>query len=218
MIAPEARQPRYRPPEGAAVLLLVRHGESVAAVRDRPFDMTDGHGDPPLHPDGEVQARAVCARLAALGVDAVVVTTLRRTRQTAEPLLRATRLAATVEPDLREVHLGDWDGGAYRFHAAEGHPAFLRAQARGEWGEIPGAETNAALHTRVRAGLMRVAAAHPDRRVACFVHGGVIGAAIALATGAAPFAFNGSANGSISELVVHDDRMQVRRFNDCAHL
>ncbi|WBU56169.1 histidine phosphatase family protein [Paracoccus sediminicola] len=213
-----ARQSRYVPPRDAAVLLLVRHGESMPAIRDQSFQLRDGQGDPELHPDGKAQARLVCARLLREGVDAVVVSTLTRTQQTAAPLLEATGLKPVIEADLREVHLGEWEGGAYRFHAAEGHPAIRRARDLGEWGEIPGAETTAELHRRVRASLIRTAQAHPDQRVACFVHGGVIGAALSLATGAAPFAFNGAANGSISELVVKGQHMQVRRFNDCAHL
>ena len=39
-----------------------------------------------------------------------------------------------------------------------------------------------------------------------------------MATGAAPFAFNGAANGSISRIVVHGERMIVRGFNDVSHL
>ncbi|MGB1415501.1 MAG: histidine phosphatase family protein, partial [Paracoccaceae bacterium] len=87
-----------------------------------------------------------------------------------------------------------------------------------EWGEIPNAETTEALHSRVRAGLMRIARAHPDQLVAVFVHGGVISAAMSIATGAKPFAFLGAANGSISRLVVDGDRMFVRGFNETSHL
>lgn len=50
------------------------------------------------------------------------------------------------------------------------------------------------------------------------VHGGVIGAIMAMATGAENFAFIGADNASISELVVLGDRWLVRRFNDTAHL
>ena len=48
--------------------------------------------------------------------------------------------------------------------------------------------------------------------------GGVVGAALAIASGAEPFAFNGAANGSISRIVVHGPRFIVRGFNDCTHL
>ena len=214
----EARQRRFAPPPGAADLLLVRHGESQAAVRGTPFAMVEGQGDPALRAEGRAQARAVAERLKAMPVEAIYVTTLRRTHQTAAPLAAHLGLVPRVERDLREVFLGDWEGGEYRFRAARGDPACLRARERHEWGELPGAETTAALHARVRAGLTRIARAHPDRLVAVFAHGGVIGAALALATGAPAFAFHGAENGSISRLVISGDAMIARGFNDVSHL
>ena len=50
------------------------------------------------------------------------------------------------------------------------------------------------------------------------VHGGVIAAALALATKSPPFAFVGAENGSISRLVVQGDRMILRGFNEVSHL
>lgn len=214
----EYRQHVYQPPTGAVDLLLIRHGESAAARPGQSFPMKDGHGDPALHDNGHVQARSVGERLKSAPLAALYVTTLQRTHQTAAPLASFLGLTPQVEPDLREVSLGDWDGGLYRIKAALGDPAFARAEATQEWGEIPGAETTALLHQRVRAGLLRIAAANPDSQVAAVVHGGVIGAALSIASGAAPFAFNGAANGSISRLVIHGDRMVVRGFNDVAHL
>lgn len=214
----EVRQHRFTPPKGAADLLLIRHGETEAARRGESFPMVAGQGDPSLRPEGEAQARAVADRLKDMPISAIWVTTMRRTAQTAAPLAAALGLTPQVEPDLREVHLGDWDGGEYRFRAAANDPAFLRARELQEWGEIPGAETNKVLQARVRAGLMRIAAKHPDELVAVVVHGGVIGAALALATGAAPFSFNGADNGSISRLVVQGERMILRGFNDVTHL
>jgi len=214
----EYRQHVYRPPVGAVDLLLIRHGESEPARPGESFQMKDGHGDPALHPQGQAQAQAVGERLKGDPLAALYVTTLRRTHQTAAPLAAYLGLTPVIEPDLREVHLGDWDGGLYRIKAAEGDPAFARATQAQEWGEIPGAETTAQLHARVRAGLLRIAARHADQRVAAVVHGGVIGAALSIATGAAPFAFNGAGNGSISRLVILGDQMVVRGFNDVTHL
>lgn len=214
----EARQHKFVPPKGAADLLLIRHGETQAAVRGQSFPMVNGQGDPALRPEGEAQAVAVGERLKTEPISAIYVTTMQRTHQTAAPLAGHLGLAPRVEPDLREVFLGDWDGGEFRFRAAENDPAILRARAGHEWGELPGAETTAALQTRVRRGLLRIAAAHPDELVAVVVHGGVVGAALALATGARGFAFSGAANGSISRLVVHGEDMIVRGFNDVSHL
>jgi probable phosphoglycerate mutase len=214
----EARQHRFVLPEGAADLLLIRHGETQAAIRGQSFPLVAGQGDPALRPEGEAQARAVAARLKSEPIAGIWVTTMQRTHQTAAPLAEALGLEPQVEADLREVHLGDWDGGEYRFRANENDPAFLRARDGHEWGEIPGAETTATLHARVRAGLMRIAARHPNELVAVVVHGGVVGAALSIASGAVPFAFNGAANGSISRLVVQGERMIVRGFNDVSHL
>ena len=214
----EYRQHVFQVPPRAVDLLLIRHGESAAARPGESFPMVDGHGDPDLHENGRRQAEQVGARLAATPLAALYVTTLRRTHQTAAPLAARLGLTPLVEPDLREICLGEWDGGLYRIKAAEGAPEFQRAVANQEWGEIPGAETTAQLRDRVAAALARIATAHADQRVAAFVHGGVIGAALALASGAQPFAFNGAANGSISRIVLTQDRMIVRGFNDCTHL
>ena len=214
----EARQQRFTPPKGATDLLLIRHGETQAAVRGSSFPMVDGQGDPALHPDGEAQAIAVGERLKAAPLRAIYVTKMQRTHQTAAPLAEQLGLTPKVDPDLHEVFLGDWDGGEYRFRAAAQDPAFLRAKERQEWGEIPNAETTAQLQTRVRAGLLRIAAEHPDELVAVVVHGGVIGAALAVATGSPAFAFHGAENGSISRLVIQEDNMILRGFNGVSHL
>ena len=214
----EIRQLKFKPWPGAADLLLIRHGESQAAVEGVPFPMKDGHGDPALHPNGQQQAIAVGERLKTWPIAAIYVTTLQRTHQTAAPLARHLGLTPKVEPDLREVCLGQWDAGLYRLKAAEGDPIFRRSIDNQEWGEIPGAETTAELQARVRNGLLRIASSHPDQLVAVVVHGGVIAAAMSLATGAAPFAFLQAENGSISRLVIDRDKMKVRGYNDVSHL
>ena len=83
---------------------------------------------------------------------------------------------------------------------------------------IPGAESTPSLAARVRAAIDRLAAGHAGHRVAIFTHGGVIGQALALASGSRPFAFLSADNGSISRLVVVEKRWIVRGFNDTAHL
>ncbi len=199
-------------------LLLIRHGQSEAYVEGRPFPLIDGHGDPPLSALGRDQAGKVADRVAGAGIDAIYVTTLCRTAQTAAPLAERLGLAPVVEPDLREVNLGEWEGGLYRKMVAEFHPIAQRMFAEERWDVIPGAESLVSFDGRVRAAIGRLAAAHPSQRVAVFTHGGVIGQALALASGSRPFAFNAADNASISRLIVTADRWFVRSFNDTAHL
>jgi 2,3-bisphosphoglycerate-dependent phosphoglycerate mutase len=199
-------------------LLLVRHGASQAYLDGMPFPLVDGHGDPPLAPEGLAQARLVCARLAAAAIDAIYVTTLRRTTQTAAPLAQQLGLKLRVEAGLREVYLGAWEGGVLRKMVAEGHPISQQMLAEERWDVIPGAEPAVAFAARIRASIERMAAAHRGQRVAAFTHGGVIGEALAQASGSRRFAFLGAENASISRLVVTADRWIVRGFNDSAHL
>lgn len=215
---PAFRQRPFQLPPGATDLLLVRHGQSQAYVDGTLFDLVDGQGDPPLSDDGREQARRVGARLARTGVDAIYVSTMRRTAQTAAPLAGELGLTPAVEAGLREVHLGDWEGGVFRKNVAEGHPVALRMMAEQRWDVIPGGEPAEALAARVRAAIERIAVAHPDGRVAAFTHGGVIGQVLALAAGSRPFAFLGAENASISRLVITAERWIVRGYNDTAHL
>jgi 2,3-bisphosphoglycerate-dependent phosphoglycerate mutase len=216
------RQARFKMPPGATELLLIRHGESQAADPDLPFPLVGGHADPALDPNGHDQAERLADRLAnrrgGSSIDAIYVTTLRRTAQTAAPLAERLGLTPRVEPGLREVFLGDWEAGLFRKMVAESHPIAEQMWAEERWDVIPGAEPASEFAARVGGAMRRLAAAHPDQRLAVIVHGGVIGQALALASGSRPFAFLGASNASISRVVMAGDRWIVRGFNDTAHL
>lgn len=215
----EYRQHRFQLPPGATDLLLIRHGESAPARVGVPIVQVDGHADPDLDPRGTQEAELVAARLADEDVTAIYVTTLRRTVQTAAPLAARTGITPTVEADLREVYLGEWEGAAFRKHIRERHPIAVEMWEQQRWDPIPGSEPMDALRKRVSAAIGRIAAHHPDERVVAFTHGGIIGMIVHLATGSTPFAFVGADNGSLTHLVVlPDDRWIVRRFNDTGHL
>ena len=213
------RQLRFRRPPGACELLLIRHGESAPDIEGKGFPLLDGHGDPPLHPEGEIQAVKVADRLVASGeqIERIYVTTLQRTHQTAAPLAERLGLEPEVEPDLREVYLGEWEGGGFRKAMAEGHPIGQKMMAEQRWDVIPGAEPADAFAERVERAIRRIAAENADRTVAVFSHGGVIGQILAMTASSRGFAFTPD-NGSISHIVVDGDRWTLRRFNDTAHL
>lgn len=218
-------QRRFEPPEGSTAIYLVRHGATQAAHPDRPFETRDGHGDPPLAPEGIEQARRVGERLVTehrvKPFSAVYVTTLRRTLQTAEPVLEATGLAHRIEADLREVHLGEYEGGLLRLKGAEGDPLVREVYSQERWDVIPGAESWDVFQSRCVRAIERITAAHRGERVLTVVHGGVIGAVLAHVTQSRNFAFVGADNSSVSEIVhLPDpfDRWVLRRFNDVTHL
>lgn len=212
------RQHSYQAPSGATEILLVRHGESRAASADNPFPLVDGHGDPELHANGAAQALLVRDRLQHENIAAIYATSLQRTQQTAAPLAAQLGLEVAIEADLREVLLGEWEGGVLRMKAAAGDPIYQQMQAEERWDAIPGAESWTALNQRTMAALGRIHGRHPDQKVVAVVHGGVIGHIAAHASGARPFAFNGADNGSITHIVMLADMLKVRSFNDNAHV
>ncbi len=213
-------QSRFAPPPGATEILLVRHGESAAHVEGELFSLVGGHGDPPLAPDGVEQAKLAAQRLIDTNerIAAVYVTTLQRTVQTVAPLVERLGLTPIVEADLREVFLGDWEGGEFRRRVADGDPIAQLMYVEQRWDVIPGGEPAHQFRNRVQRGIERIAAAHPDELVVAVVHGGVIGEIMNIATGSTGFAFTGSDNASISHVVVTADRWMVRCWNDTSHL
>lgn len=210
-------------PDDATELILVRHGASMPAVPDAPFPLLDGHGDPPLAPEGVAQAEVVARRLAAFeGADAmaIAVSGLTRTVQTAAPLVGLLGREPVELPELREVKLGEWEAGEFRVRMAEGDPLAIRILTEERFDVIPGAEPAEAFARRVRAGVERIVATFGGgARVATFTHGGVIGELCRQATGSRPFAMIHADNCSITRLVVFGDgRWLVRGFNDTSHV
>jgi len=218
----EYPQEDYSRPPGSIEVVLVRHGASEAAVEDQPFELLEGQADPVLSPAGERQAQAVAAHLAGEPLAAIYVTPLRRTAQTAAPLVALTGLEPVVVPELREVHLGELDGGAFRIAVRRRDPRVAEVFKQQRWDVIPGAETMEAFAARTQAGLARmVDGLEPGATVAAVVHGGVIGELCRQASGSRPFAFTHADNGSLTRLVLLPEperRWWMRSFNEGAHL
>jgi probable phosphoglycerate mutase len=213
-------QKDYSRPEGSIEVVLIRHGASEAAVDGQSFELLEGQADPALSPHGELQAQAVAAALAGEPLEALYVTPLRRTAQTAAPLAAATGLEPVVLPELREVHLGELDGGAFRIAVARRDPLVAEVFARQRWDIIPGAESAADFARRTRAGMERILeGVEPGASVAAVVHGGVIGELCRQASDSRPFAFVHADNGSLTRIaVLPDGRWWVRTFNEGGHL
>ncbi len=212
----------YEPPPGSSQVLLIRHGQSEAYRPGQPFPLVDGHGDPGLTDLGHFQADLVGRRLASEPIGAIYVSSLTRTKQTAAPLAERLGLTPIVEPDLREVFLGDWEGGKMREMAAKDHPAIQAMRAKADWGEIPGAETNRQLTERTVGAVRQIAAAGHDGLAAAFCHGGVIAAVVGFALDVGALTLTGARHTSISHLVIEQPATDpahwtVRLFNDGAH-
>lgn len=145
-------------------LLLVRHGESTWNADGR----WQGQADPPLSELGKRQAIAAGPAAAALGVDAVVSSSLGRARQTAE-LLASDGVGVIVDSELQERDAGEWTGLTL-IEIEERFPGALAAHR-----SPPGFEGDEPLLARVLTALDGVLARLEATGVALVVtHGGVI--------------------------------------------
>jgi probable phosphoglycerate mutase len=213
-------QHRYVPPPDAVEVIVVRHGASEAALPGRRFPLIDGQGDPALSEVGRSQALSVAEELADERLSGMFVSSLRRTQETAAPLADRLGLEPTVLPDLREIFLGELEGGEYRIRVAEGDPLVAEIVRQERWDVIADAESLDEFGTRLRGAIEQIAGSVPAGAVAvAFAHGAVIGQLCSMASGSRPFAFIHADNGSISRLVVHGDgRWLLRSFNETRHL
>jgi probable phosphoglycerate mutase len=195
-------------------LILVRHG---ATALD-PALAADGRSDPSLSTQGMRQAERVAQRLSALPIANVFVTPLRRTAQTAEPLVTQIGEDPVLAPGLAEVHLGELERElAVSAVREQLIPSVLRAD---RWDVSPGAEAFDTFGQRVDAALDDVVAAMPSGGIAVvFTHGGVIAEACRAATGSARFAFLPYLqHASITKLRCARGRTSIVTYNDIAHL
>jgi len=146
----------------------VRHGETDWN-RDQRFQ---GHADPPLNDTGRAQARALADELAGERIDAIYTSDLARARETAELIAERAGVPFVLEPQLREVDVGEWQG-LTRTEIEERFPDGMRSwHERGHGWER--GETYEQLAERVLEALERIVSRHPGERVVLVGHGGTI--------------------------------------------
>jgi broad specificity phosphatase PhoE len=156
------------------VLVLIRHGETVANAQRRLL----GRLESPLTERGRLQAQAIADLLARRGavIDRVVSSPLGRARET------AAVLGPPVEIDERWVEL---DYGIHDGCELARVPAELWRAWRADPEFLPeGGESLAALGRRVRAACDELAADGLEQTVAVVSHVSPIKAAVAWALGA----------------------------------
>jgi len=213
-------QQPFSTPDGAQEVVLVRHGAVVSPTPVEPGRPLGRQNDPPLDERGRHQAAALAVRLEEEPIARVFVTPLRRTIETAQPLLDLKGFEPEVLENLREVELGDWEHGELSRRAAAGDPEFQRVMREQRWELIPNAEPAAEFAERVERGMAEAAAAaRPGSVAVVFTHSAVIAEACRLVTGSQPFAFLTVSNASLTRLVrMPEDRWVLVAFNETAHL
>jgi broad specificity phosphatase PhoE len=149
-------------------VVVLRHGRTAFNAAGR----IQGQLDVPLDEVGLAQATAVAGVLAEAQPYAVVSSDLARARQTAEPLAARTGLPLRLDPRLREISLGAWEGMTADEAMAQ-YPAEHEAWARGEDVRRGGGETYAEAGARAAACITEAVTELPaDCTLIAVTHGG----------------------------------------------
>ena len=150
------------------VIYMVRHGETSAnATR-----MIQGQTDVPLNENGLLQADLVAARLKNHPFAAIYSSDLSRALVTAQKIAHGRTVIP--DPELREWHLGHWQG----LHLDEVKAAFADEYAAFSSDDpdltISGGESNAEFLARAARVMEKLAARHPGEDILCVTHGGFV--------------------------------------------
>ncbi|MFZ4718615.1 MAG: histidine phosphatase family protein [Ilumatobacteraceae bacterium] len=166
-------------------IVLIRHGQ--------PEWVRDGLNvvDPPLTELGREQADCVGRALGDTHFDRIIVSPLRRARQTAEPLRTATGHAEEIQPFLEEIREPNWHGTPVELAAAAYAEEKQRASEERWNGLQGGGEPPRDFVERVRAGAQEFWSSlgihrikqtlpmwhveQPDYRIAVIAHAGTNG-------------------------------------------
>lgn len=147
-------------------LYLIRHGETTLSAEDRFAGATDVD----LSDEGRRQAMCLGERLATEKVDAVYASPMRRTRDTAQQVAGPHGLEVGIEPGLREIDHGRWEGLTRK----EVESTFASEYA--QWEEDPftfapeGGENGLAVMARALPVLRSIVLRHPGGNVAIVSH------------------------------------------------
>lgn len=197
-------------------VLLVRHGETAWNRAGR----YQGCRDIPLSAAGLGQARGLARALAWRRVDAVYTSPLRRAVETAAAVAGRCRCPLRVEPGLREICHGAWEGLTVAEVAARFPGSLTRWRRRPAAARMPRGESLGEVAARVGRALGWIAARHAGGTVCVVTHGVVARVILARARGRPLDALweRASPPTAISELTIDGGRYALRRLNAVGHL
>lgn len=151
-------------------LILIRHGQTDWNAESR----WQGQADVPLNSLGLEQAQRLANELAGAGIQVIYTSDMQRALQTVEPLARLTGLPVSIDPRLREINVGDWQGLLVSDIAARYGELFYRRQTDPAAFAPPGGETLKQVQSRAYLVLDEILERHPHETVAIVGHGFVI--------------------------------------------
>lgn len=97
-------------PASKATIYLLRHGETEVETPPKRYI---GQTDVPLSVKGRAQARWWARHLSGQFFEGLYGSDLKRVRETVEILTANQQIPIHLKPELREIHLGQWEGKTF---------------------------------------------------------------------------------------------------------
>ncbi len=138
----------------------MRHGETAWNQERR---IQGGSSDVELSDSGRKQAERVGLALKEVKIDAVYSSPLRRALDTAQAIASRHQLTVQVEPDLREMEVGELEGLLIAQLGANFSQYLLEWQQGQGLEKLPGGESVADLADRVWANIQDIIKKHAGR-------------------------------------------------------
>ncbi|MGY1827773.1 MULTISPECIES: bifunctional RNase H/acid phosphatase [unclassified Blastococcus] len=216
-VAEDDVQPTAEPaPVVTTVTHLLRHGQTEHTPERR----FSGRNELPLSRTGEAEAEAAGERAAELGIEVVVASPLRRTRETAEIVAARLGLPVEFDDDLVELDFGALEGLSAD-EARSRHPLAVRRFMGDVTVAAPGGESVADVAGRVERARQRILTRHAGRTVLVVSHVTPIKLMLGAGLGTGPEVVHRVFLEAASLCTVawsSDGRSSVRLLNDTAHL
>lgn len=198
-------------------ILLVRHGETESTMGRRYC----GHQDEPLNGEGRRQAVLLTKRLAGERIDRAYSSDLARARLTAEIILERRPVEMIVDPRLREIHFGLWEGLTHE-EILSRHVFSYQQWLKDPASPIPSGESLPATRDRVIRCLEEIVRSSRSREESILVvtHGGPIAVILGFVEGAplGDFWSRIPPPASLSEIRIDGPRISCVSAGDVRHL
>jgi broad specificity phosphatase PhoE len=196
-------------------LVLVRHGQTDWNVQRK----YQGQTDIPLNNIGRQQAQKLAPRMGEWSFDAACVSDLSRAWVTAEIITQGMSLSLQPEPRLREMGFGVVEGMTFTEMQAQ-YPEMVAAWLADRNKPPKGGEKQDEFTARVQSLINDLKQKHDGQTVLLVAHGGPLRELIRLSMGLPPSGrwYFKMENTSLTELVLYDNKPELRRLNDITHL
>jgi len=202
---------------GSTTIYLTRHGQTEWNVEKK----LQGHKDSPLTELGILHAQWLASSLGHIGFDAIYSSSSGRTLKTAEILRGARSIAIIPDDDLREIHMGSWEGEVNanieescpeQFHEFWNNPL--------QYQPSNGGESFHELHNRVIPKMQRIIKENEGKTIFIVTHAATLKLMMTFFNGQPladlwnPPIFHSTA---LCKVIVDGEKQTVELFGDTSH-